>query len=174
MSRYPRKSIGLFEILIGLVFCGWLAFNYPQVFGVLCIVALAIFLFLRWKNPTGYIAHGKETASYSGKRMRRGTFLLWSVGVGVLCGIPGALAQKDPSPEGQMIGQLFSLGLYGLCSIGFNRKRLHDLGKSGWLTLLQFIPGVGFLLWLYLACTRGNVGSNSYGLDPRGEVRAVI
>ena len=34
-------------------------------------------------------------------------------------------------------------------------KRLRDLGKSPWLTLLFFVPVVGFFFWLYLLLAPG-------------------
>ena len=48
-------------------------------------------------------------------------------------------------------------------------KRAHDRGKSGWWTLLMFIPLVGFFWWLVdLGILEGQQGPNEYGPDPRG------
>ena len=175
MPYYRRNLVvEIFQSMTGLILLGWLAYHYPQVFGVLCILGLVIFLVIRWKNPKGYMAHSGEAGSYSFQRMRRGAFLLWSMGIGMLCGVRGALAQKDPNLKVQLMGQLLSLALYSICSIRINGKRLHDLGKSGWWTLLQFIPGLGFVLWFYLALTQGNIGTNKYGLDPRCTVRDLM
>ncbi len=50
-------------------------------------------------------------------------------------------------------------------------KRLHDVNKSGWFSLIVLIPfGAVFLLILY--CTRGTLGPNRFGSDPLAEERA--
>ena len=45
-------------------------------------------------------------------------------------------------------------------------RRLHDLGKSGWLALVAIIPIIGFIFSVYLFFAPGQVGSNQYGEDP--------
>jgi len=52
-------------------------------------------------------------------------------------------------------------------SIILNRRRLHDLEQSGWLTLLIFIPLVNFFFGLYLLFAPGTQGENRYGLKPQ-------
>ena len=46
-------------------------------------------------------------------------------------------------------------------------KRWHDRGKSGWWTLILFIPFIG-ALWFLVECgfLRGTEGPNQYGNDP--------
>ena len=46
-------------------------------------------------------------------------------------------------------------------------KRLHDRDRSGWWTLMSFVPGVG-PFWLFIECgfRKGTNGLNSYGSDP--------
>jgi uncharacterized membrane protein YhaH (DUF805 family) len=45
-------------------------------------------------------------------------------------------------------------------------RRFHDLGNSGWYTLLLFIPLVGFVYGLILLFKKGTEGPNQYGEDP--------
>lgn len=49
-------------------------------------------------------------------------------------------------------------------------RRLHDLGHSGWFSLLMFIPIVGPFLWLglfiYCGFFSGQPGENKYGPAP--------
>lgn len=47
--------------------------------------------------------------------------------------------------------------------ISITIKRWHDLGQSGWWTLLNFIPLVNIGLWIYMICKKGDSGSNQYG-----------
>ena len=46
-------------------------------------------------------------------------------------------------------------------------KRLHDRDRSGWWTLMVFVPGIG-ALWLAIECgfRKGTPGLNRYGEDP--------
>lgn len=44
-------------------------------------------------------------------------------------------------------------------------RRLHDMAWSGWFTLLNLVPVLGFGM-LLLACPRGTPGPNRYGADP--------
>lgn len=45
-------------------------------------------------------------------------------------------------------------------------RRLHDIGKSGWLTLLGLIPFVGIIL-LVFALMDSTPGANAYGPNPK-------
>lgn len=45
-------------------------------------------------------------------------------------------------------------------------KRWHDVDKSGWFTLLVFVPIVGFFAALYLIFARGTDAENRFGANP--------
>ena len=47
--------------------------------------------------------------------------------------------------------------------LGVTARRLHDLGKSGWLQLLGLIPFVGGLIVLILCIPEGSKEANAYG-----------
>ena len=46
-------------------------------------------------------------------------------------------------------------------------RRLHDIGKSGWMYLVAFIPIAGFILLLIFFTKEGDQGNNAYGEDPK-------
>jgi len=46
-------------------------------------------------------------------------------------------------------------------------RRLHDLGKSGWMMFVGLIPIAGGIWLLVLMLTEGNKGENEYGPDPK-------
>jgi len=46
-------------------------------------------------------------------------------------------------------------------------RRLHDLGKSGWMLLVLFVPFIGNIWFIVLMATNGQSGSNRYGKDPK-------
>ncbi len=48
-------------------------------------------------------------------------------------------------------------------------RRLHDVGKSGWMYLVALIPLVGFIWLLVLFVTDSEPGDNIYGPNPKEE-----
>ena len=46
-------------------------------------------------------------------------------------------------------------------------RRLHDIGKSGWMILITLIPLVGPIWFLVLMLTEGYSGENQYGENPK-------
>lgn len=46
-------------------------------------------------------------------------------------------------------------------------RRLHDIGKSGWMYFVGLIPLIGGIWLLVLLVTEGNHGPNQYGEDPK-------
>ena len=111
--------------------------------------------------------------SYEG-RIRRGQF--WA-GIGVLLAV-GIVAAIIDGLLGTSIavgdGQLGIIGLIvSIASIYFAlaiyAKRWHDRGKSGWWSLIIFVPFIG-AIWLLveLGILEGTRGPNQYGPDPLG------
>ena len=45
-------------------------------------------------------------------------------------------------------------------------KRCHDLGKSGWLSLLALIPIAGFIFFLWCGLAKGETFDNKHGPIP--------
>ena len=63
---------------------------------------------------------------------------------------------------GVMIWLITMIGsMYGLFAPAI--RRLNDLNKTGWVSLLFFAPIVNLLLWLYLVFARGDDEFNDYG-----------
>ena len=64
--------------------------------------------------------------------------------------------------------------LYGLCvfipSFAVSVRRLHDVGKSGWMILISIIPIVGAIWLLVLFLTDSDPGKNEYGQNPKEEL----
>ena len=64
---------------------------------------------------------------------------------------------------------LLTFGLYIgalLPLLAVSVRRLHDLGKSGWMMLIMFIPFVGGILLLVWFVTDGEAANNAYGPVP--------
>jgi len=64
---------------------------------------------------------------------------------------------------------IYVLALF-LPGLAVGVRRLHDVGKSGWMMLIALIPIIG-AIWLFvLMVTDGNSNENQYGLNPK-EIR---
>lgn len=65
----------------------------------------------------------------------------------------------------------FLLLLYYLLTIipsfAVGIRRLHDVGKSGWMALVGFIPIVGVIWLIVLFCMDSQPGSNQWGDNPK-------
>lgn len=116
-------------------------------------------------------------------RIGRLRFLAWTlvlslvtlpiVGVFALIGL--GLVSGD-STTGLIIGGIFAFFLFlafVIVSILFTVQRLHDIGWSGWLWLLNFVPFVGSFFPLVIMVVPGNTGANRYGPPPPPNSTAV-
>ena len=64
------------------------------------------------------------------------------------------------------VGQLIALALL-LPNLGATARRLHDIGKTGWLNILWLIcPPIGPIVLIVLCIKDGDAGSNAYGDAP--------
>ena len=61
---------------------------------------------------------------------------------------------------------LYCLAVF-LPGLAVQVRRLHDLGKSGWMILIALIPLVGAIWLLVLYCLDGQPGENQYGPNPK-------
>lgn len=54
-------------------------------------------------------------------------------------------------------------------------KRLHDLGKSGWMCLIGMIPLVGFVFAIWVLFFKGDESSNFYGdPNPKNKTHLIV
>lgn len=57
-----------------------------------------------------------------------------------------------------------------LPSLALQVRRLHDIGQSGWMFLLSFIPFAGGIILFVFACLDSEAHVNKYGPNPKGVV----
>lgn len=113
-----------------------------------------------------YIKVLKQYADFNG-RARRKEYWMFTLINGL---ITGAVAAIDG-----VLGLNFVLyGLYALAMIvpgvAVGIRRLHDVGKSGWMVLVALIPIAG-PIWLFiLLITDSQFGPNQYGPNPKEPV----
>ncbi|OAB51672.1 DUF805 domain-containing protein [Pseudomonas thivervalensis] len=100
--------------------------------------------------------------------------LLPLVGVGFWLATAWLLASD--SIAGLIVGGLLAAVVvlaFAFVSIQFNVQRLHDLGWSGWLWLINLVPFVGSIFPFILIIAPGNTGANQYGPPPPRNTTAV-
>ncbi|HET9029513.1 MAG TPA: DUF805 domain-containing protein [Candidatus Aquilonibacter sp.] len=121
-----------------------------------------------------YLEVWRKYATFTG-RARRAEYwwfalfnVLALVVLEVIFGVFGAvLGSKNP------IALIFALPLFAYIlaiivpSIAVGVRRLHDVNQSGWLILLNLIPGIGPLILLVLSLLPGTPGENKFGPDPK-------
>ncbi|MCM3702821.1 DUF805 domain-containing protein [Paenibacillus macerans] len=70
------------------------------------------------------------------------------------------------SSVGMILGYIYMLAVL-LPSLAVGVRRLHDIGKSGWMILLGLIPFVGPIIILVFNCLDSEPGDNQYGPNPK-------
>jgi len=69
-----------------------------------------------------------------------------------------------------LLGSETISGLVGLAlvlpSLAVGARRLHDVGKSGWLLLINLIPLIGFLVLIFFWVQPSQPDGNAYGAVP--------
>lgn len=107
-------------------------------------------------------------------RFGRLSYLAWNMLLGFFLMFCGVLAVFSiPNMTSLIAGETPSLGLFVpiiviyivliYCTYIFAIRRLHDLNKTGWLSLILLIPLVGLFFWVYISCAKGDEGTNIYG-----------
>lgn len=95
--------------------------------------------------------------------------MMFIVGIASAILIPIAVSDSnnDISTTGAGVVIVLTYAAIFVVGIILNRRRLHDLDKTGWLTLLIFVPLINLFFALYLLFAPGTQGENSYGLKPK-------
>ncbi|PRA26036.1 DUF805 domain-containing protein [Pseudomonas poae] len=116
-------------------------------------------------------------------RIGRLRYLAWTlvltvamlVAGGIIATAGFAVATASPT-AGMILGSLLGLALciaIVVVSVQIGVQRLHDLGWSGWLYLLNLVPLVNSIFPLLLLVMPGNPGANQYGAPPPRNSTAV-
>ncbi|MCK9487417.1 MAG: DUF805 domain-containing protein [Dehalococcoidia bacterium] len=93
-------------------------------------------------------------------------WVLFTVLVSIVAGVVDTiLGTGDPSTGTGLVGGLASLALL-VPSLAVGARRLHDIGKSGWMQLLAVVPILGWIYLIYLFAQEGHAGENQYGQPP--------
>lgn len=109
--------------------------------------------------------------SYSGRIARRhfwlssfGVIFAWYLTLALLM----SFTETRDGIDRQAIDLVVVLSLlpFYWTTFAIQAKRWHDLDKSGWWSLIGFIPCGGFVALVLLGFARGTFGRNRFGPDP--------
>lgn len=70
-------------------------------------------------------------------------------------------------PSGFGILTMMYMLITFLPSLAVQVRRLHDVGKSGWMLFIPIIPIIGSIWLIVLLCTDSEAGKNKYGANPK-------
>ena len=65
-----------------------------------------------------------------------------------------------------LFGGIYSL-LILVPTLAVSVRRLHDIGKSGWMLLVALIPLIGAICLLILFCKDSQIEENKWGANPK-------
>ncbi len=110
----------------------------------------------------------KKYAEFTGRARRKEywMFVLFNIIISIVLGRIDAMLGTVNSLGVGYIGGLYSLVVF-IPGIAVGVRRLHDIGKSGWMLLVAFIPIVGVIWLIVLLATDSTPGENQYGPNPK-------
>ena len=116
-----------------------------------------------------YLKVLKQYADFSGRARRKEYWMFFLFNM-----IFGMIAMILDNIFGIAFGEIGYGPLYGLYTLAVfipglavAIRRLHDVGKSGWMILINLIPIVGVIWFFVLLVTDSNPGENQYGQNPK-------
>ncbi|MEC7863553.1 MAG: DUF805 domain-containing protein [Bacteroidota bacterium] len=111
-----------------------------------------------------YLKVMKENyANFSGRARRKEYWMFTLIQMFVLIGVMILDTVFGTNGVVYMIAVLAHI----IPGIAASVRRLHDVGKSGWFLLISFVPIIGAIWLLVLACTDRDSGDNAYGESPK-------
>jgi uncharacterized membrane protein YhaH (DUF805 family) len=107
----------------------------------------------------------KNYVNFSGRapRSEYWFWVLWMIIISIITAtIDYQFFDSQPGP----INTIFGLATF-LPSLAMGIRRLHDIDRTGWWTLIA-LTGIGLFVLLVFACLKGTTGPNRFGPDPLG------
>ncbi len=117
-----------------------------------------------------YLSVLKKYAVFSGRSQRAEYwyFVLFHIIIVFVLGfIDGIIGTNDPVSGYGLISVLYVLAVL-IPVIAAGVRRLHDVGKSGWMLLVGLIPLIGAIWLLVLMVKDSSPDNNKYGPNPKG------
>ena len=120
-----------------------------------------------------YIGVLKKYAVFDGRAQRAEFWwfaLFWVVIYFVLAVIDASLGVYYDEESGfGLLSLIFGAATF-LPLLGLEVRRLHDIGRSGVWLLINFVPVIGFIVFIIFMATGSQQGPNEYGEFPKATV----
>ncbi|MGX1025083.1 DUF805 domain-containing protein [Flavobacterium sp. CS20] len=116
-----------------------------------------------------YVKVLKQYADFSGRARRKEYwmfFLFNMIFATIAVLIDNLIGTASPELGYGVFYGIYILGIL-IPSIAVGARRLHDIGKSGWMLLVGLIPIIGTIWLLVLFVTDSQQGSNKWGNNPK-------
>lgn len=116
-----------------------------------------------------YFKCWQQYADFSGRARRKEfwMFVLFNAIVAfVISFILGLIAGLTGIAALAYLSYIYTLAVL-IPSLAVCVRRLHDVGKSGWMYLIGLIPFFGWFWLLALYCSDSQEGSNKWGNNPK-------
>ena len=104
-----------------------------------------------------YIKVLKQYSNFSGRARRKEYWMFFLFNI-IFAGLATILSPK--------LYAIYSLAVL-IPNLAVIVRRLHDIGKSGWMFLVALIPLIGVIWLLILLIRNSSPGKNKYGINPK-------
>lgn len=113
----------------------------------------------------------RQYSDFNGRARRKEYFMfnLFNALFGIVLMIIATILVKVTESEFFILLYLIYIFATLLPSLAVSIRRMHDIGKSGWMLLVSFIPLIGSFWVLFLLITESDQGENEYGKNPKIE-----
>ncbi|WP_194767230.1 DUF805 domain-containing protein [Tamlana sp. I1] len=120
-----------------------------------------------------YLKVLKDYANFKGRARRKEywMFVLFNVIFSIIASILDSLL-GTLNEYGGAISLLYSLVVF-IPGLAVTVRRLHDVGKSGWMFFIILIPLIGTIWLLVLLVTDSKPGTNEWGPNPKSNTEDI-
>lgn len=116
---------------------------------------------------SAYIEGLRRSFDFAGRSTRRAFWLftlVYFIVLVVLTFLDGAFGTLTEDGIGLLGG--IAILLHFVPTLSVTIRRLHDTGRSGWWILIAFVPLIGLIWLIVLACMPSQPVSNRFGDNP--------
>lgn len=116
-----------------------------------------------------YLKVLRHFADFSGRARRKEFWMFVIINIIIFIitiGLDNILNTTIDKAGNGYINLLYVLTVF-IPALAVGVRRMHDIGKSGWMVLVGLIPVAGIVWLIILYTTKGVNGSNKYGPDPK-------
>jgi uncharacterized membrane protein YhaH (DUF805 family) len=117
-----------------------------------------------------YLEVLKKYAAFDGRSRRKEYwfFILFNVLISMaLAFIDRLMGNVDPETGLGLFSGIYALGVM-IPGMAVSVRRLHDTGRSGWWLLINLVPVIGTIVFLYFMVLDSTPERNEYGPSPKG------